>query len=24
MSTKPIVVGIDGTPASDRALEWAL
>jgi nucleotide-binding universal stress UspA family protein len=24
MSSKPIVVGIDGTPASDRALEWAL
>ncbi|MCX2949138.1 universal stress protein [Lentzea sp. NEAU-D7] len=24
MSTKPIVVGIDGTPASDQALEWAL
>ncbi len=24
MSTKPIVVGVDGTPASDRALEWAL
>ncbi|MFJ5993266.1 universal stress protein [Lentzea sp. NPDC092896] len=25
MSTsQPIVVGIDGTPASDRALEWAL
>lgn len=24
MSTKPIVVGIDGTPASERALEWAL
>ena len=24
MSSKPIVVGVDGTPASDRALEWAL
>ncbi|MFD5824169.1 universal stress protein [Lentzea sp. NPDC060358] len=24
MSTKPIVVGVDGTPASDRALRWAL
>ena len=24
MSTKPIVVGVDGTPASDQALEWAL
>lgn len=24
MSTKPIVVGIDGTPASNLALEWAL
>ncbi|NGY62405.1 universal stress protein [Lentzea sp. NEAU-D13] len=24
MITKPIVVGIDGTPASHRALEWAL
>jgi len=24
MSSKPIVVGIDGTPASNLALEWAL
>ncbi|MEV1122030.1 universal stress protein [Actinosynnema sp. NPDC049800] len=24
MSTNPIVVGVDGTPAGDRALEWAL
>ncbi|KOV90106.1 universal stress protein [Nocardia sp. NRRL S-836] len=24
MSSRPIVVGVDGTPASDQALEWAL